>query len=61
MLLAHGLNLARKDGKDVFLISTPAGRGLYQSMGFREVGQPFPICGTPHYPMLWSNSDPDSA
>ncbi|KAK4118627.1 acyl-CoA N-acyltransferase [Parathielavia appendiculata] len=58
MLVRYGLDLAQKDGKDAFLISTPAGRGMYRSVGFRDVGEPFPICGIPHYPMMWTKPDP---
>lgn len=59
MLVDHGLELAAKDGKDVYLVATPAGRGLYHSFGFRDIGEPIDLCGTPHYSMLWTA--PDSA
>lgn len=53
ILVRHGLELAAKDGKDVYLVATPAGRGLYQSLGFRTLGEATELCGTPHYSMLW--------
>jgi predicted N-acetyltransferase YhbS len=53
MLVQYGLEQAAKAGMDAFLISTPAGHRLYQSLGFRNVGEPFIMCGTPHYSMLW--------
>lgn len=53
MLLQHGLDLVVRDEKDAFLIATPGGRGLYQKMGFRQVGEEYTLGGTPHYSMLW--------
>ncbi|KAH6623984.1 acyl-CoA N-acyltransferase [Chaetomium sp. MPI-SDFR-AT-0129] len=53
MLIRRGLELAAEAGKDAFLIATLEGRGLYQSVGFRDVGKPLDLANTPHYPMLW--------
>jgi ribosomal protein S18 acetylase RimI-like enzyme len=53
ILVKYGLEQAAKAGMDAFLISTPAGQRLYQSLGFRNVGEPFMMCNTPHYSMLW--------
>ncbi|KAL2127087.1 hypothetical protein VTI74DRAFT_11366 [Chaetomium olivicolor] len=53
MLMRHGLDLVAQAGKDAFLVATPEGRGLYQSVGFRHIGEPFNFANTPHYPMLW--------
>lgn len=53
MLVQSGLEQAAKAGMDAFLIATPAGKGLYHSLGFRDVGEPFNLGSTPHYSMLW--------
>lgn len=53
MLIRHGLKLAAEAGKDAFLLGTLEGRGLYQSVGFRDVGKQIDLGNTPHYPMLW--------
>ncbi|KAK4234924.1 puromycin N-acetyltransferase [Achaetomium macrosporum] len=60
-LMHHGLELASKAGMDVFLIATPAGRGLYESLGFRPIGESFLLSDTPHYAMLWRRPDAGSA
>ncbi|KAL2022932.1 hypothetical protein VTK56DRAFT_4147 [Thermocarpiscus australiensis] len=59
MLLQHGLDLAAQEGRDVFLIATAEGRNLYQSLGFRQIGEPYNVYDRPHYSMLWQR--PDSA
>ncbi len=53
MLVKHGLELATKDGRDVYLVATPAGRGLYSSLGFNELGEGIELCGLRHSSMLW--------
>jgi len=53
MLIQHGLELAAKDGRDAFLIGTPEGRCLYQTLGFEVNGEPVYLGSTLHYPMLW--------
>lgn len=53
MLLQQGLDLAAQKGLDAFLVATPEGRGLYHSMGFRQIGESYELGGTPHYSMLW--------
>jgi ribosomal protein S18 acetylase RimI-like enzyme len=60
-LLQHGLDLAAKAGMDVFLLATPAGKGLYESVGFRQIGEPFLMADTKHYAMLWKRPDASSA
>ncbi len=58
MLVKHGLELAAKDGKDVYLVATPAGRGLYRSLGFTEMGEAVELCGLLHSSMLWKPPGP---
>lgn len=47
-LLLQGLELAGEAGQDVYLESTPSGKGLYQRMGF-EVLEEFTVKDT--FPM----------
>ncbi|KAK4149786.1 puromycin N-acetyltransferase [Chaetomidium leptoderma] len=61
MLVQHGLDQAAKAGKDAFLVATPNGRGLYLSVGFCDMEEPFLLGGTPHYSMLWRKPDSTSA
>ncbi|KAK3311707.1 acyl-CoA N-acyltransferase [Chaetomium strumarium] len=60
-LMHHGLDLASQAGMDVFLLATPAGRGLYESLGFRQIGDSFLLADIPHYAMLWRRSGAGSA
>ncbi|KAK4183916.1 acyl-CoA N-acyltransferase [Podospora australis] len=53
MLINHGLSLAAKDNRDVFLAATPEGKHLYNSVGFQQVGDPFDLGTVKHYSMLW--------
>jgi ribosomal protein S18 acetylase RimI-like enzyme len=53
MLVQHGLELAAKDGKDVYLVATPAGKNLYRSLGFRDVTEGVELFGALHSSMLW--------
>ncbi|SPQ19918.1 9669af0b-78f2-40ae-8598-ccbcdd4e165f [Thermothielavioides terrestris] len=55
MLVLHGLDLAAKTGLDAFLHATPEGEGLYRSLGFQQVGEPFDLFGTNHFSMLWKH------
>ncbi|KAK3901537.1 puromycin N-acetyltransferase [Staphylotrichum tortipilum] len=55
MLAKHGIDLAAKVGKDVFLVATPEGKPLYQSLGFRQLGDSFDVLGTIYSAMLWSS------
>lgn len=47
-----GLDAAEKDGTDVFLISSPAGRRLYLAHGFQKLVQE-EILGSLQCAMLW--------
>jgi len=38
-LMLWGIGEAAKDNRDVWLIATPAGRGLYDSLGFETLGE----------------------
>ncbi len=58
MLAQHGLDLAAKEGRDVFLIATPEGKPLYQSLGFRELVEPYDVLGTTYSSMSWSAAGP---
>ncbi|KAM3459149.1 hypothetical protein MY5147_006230 [Beauveria neobassiana] len=51
MLLNWGLEKAREQDKDVYLIATPAGRPLYQAVGFEDLGS-FILFDTPHHGMI---------
>ncbi|OAA76568.1 Acyl-CoA N-acyltransferase [Akanthomyces lecanii RCEF 1005] len=51
MLLNWGLEKAQEQGKDAYLIATPAGRPLYQAAGFEDLGA-FMLFDTPHYGMI---------
>lgn len=53
MLVQRGLDLAAQAGNDAFVIATPEGRGLYHSLGFRQVGDAYEMGGMLHYSMLW--------
>jgi len=60
MLAKHGLDLAAKEGRDAFLVATPEGKPLYQSLGFRELVDPYDVLGTTYSSMLWSVEGPVS-
>ncbi len=53
MLVQHGLELAAKERKDVYLVATPAGKRLYHTLGFRDIGDGVELCGALHSSMLW--------
>ncbi|KAL1836474.1 hypothetical protein VTJ49DRAFT_5088 [Mycothermus thermophilus] len=55
MLVQYGLDQAVKDGVDVYLIASPAGRLLYESLGFEQMREPVTLGATPHYSMIWKN------
>ena len=38
MLLQYGIEGARADGKDAYLIAAPAGMALYRGNGFQSMG-----------------------
>ncbi|KAL6872757.1 putative GNAT family acetyltransferase [Trichoderma novae-zelandiae] len=52
MLLDWGLRRAASDGKDCYLMATPAGRALYAKTGF-EVVRTVPIFGVLHHSMIY--------
>ncbi|KAK0702970.1 acyl-CoA N-acyltransferase [Lasiosphaeria miniovina] len=52
MLVRWGLEQAAAEKKGVFLSASPAGKPMYQSLGFRDLGA-FEMLGLPHYTMLW--------
>ncbi len=56
VLVQWGLDTASAQGKQVFLAATPAGKFLYESMGFKPLGEPYELAGeTPdHCSMLWT-------
>ena len=56
-LVRWGLEQAAAEGKEVFLIATHEGKPLYESFGFRVLGE-FETVGLVHYSMLWT---PDGA
>lgn len=39
MLVRWGVERAKRDGVPAFLEATPAGAPIYESLGFRQVGQ----------------------
>lgn len=51
MLLNWGIDKAKEQNKDAFLIATPAGVPLYQVMGFEGL-EPFMLFDTPHTGMI---------
>ncbi|KAK3988416.1 acyl-CoA N-acyltransferase [Cladorrhinum sp. PSN332] len=57
MLIKKGLELVERDGKDAFLVATPNGQKLYESVGFKAVGQGCDLGGVPHYSMLWKRAE----
>jgi predicted GNAT family N-acyltransferase len=46
--------MAKRDGRDCYLVATPAGRPLYKKAGFVDLGE-LSIFGVPHYPMILKN------
>lgn len=50
-LLNWGLDKAREQDKDVYLIATPAGFPLYQAVGFENLGS-FLLFDEAHYGMI---------
>ncbi|KAK0654784.1 acyl-CoA N-acyltransferase [Cercophora newfieldiana] len=52
-LVRWGLEQAAAEGQQVFLIATPEGRPLYESLGFQVLGE-FETLGLVHYSMLWT-------
>lgn len=50
-LLDWGIEQATAEGKDIYLLSTAAGRRLYIGAGFQELGV-IDLFGTPNYHML---------
>lgn len=53
-LLQWGIKQAAEENKEVFLLSSPEGRPLYLSQGFRTLKE-FMLCGTlPSYSMILS-------
>lgn len=57
LLLNWGIEKAKHDGRDCYLVATPAGKSLYESVGFRTL-QELSIFDVPHYSMILK-SDPD--
>jgi GNAT superfamily N-acetyltransferase len=51
MLVTWGIEKARQDSRDIYLASMPAGRSLYLSCGFRELGE-MEVFGITQYHML---------
>ncbi|KAJ6788771.1 hypothetical protein PWT90_03322 [Aphanocladium album] len=51
MLLNWGLDKAREENRDTYLIATPAGLPLYQAVGFEDLGA-FMLFDTPHNGMI---------
>ncbi|KAJ4298327.1 hypothetical protein N0V88_003352 [Collariella sp. IMI 366227] len=61
MLMRHGLSLVAEARREAFLVATPEGRGMYEAMGFRQIGEPCTLANTPHYSMLWRRPDSESS
>jgi predicted GNAT family N-acyltransferase len=53
-LLAWGIEKAASEGRDLYLVATPAGRPLYLKAGFEECGV-LNIFGVPHSQMIIKN------
>ncbi len=53
-LLAWGMEHAASEGKDCFLVATPAGKPLYLACGFEELGD-IDLFGVPHSGMIIKN------
>ncbi|KAG8408380.1 hypothetical protein J3459_017852 [Metarhizium acridum] len=51
LLLNWGMEKAKHDGRDCYLVATPAGKPLYESVGFRTL-QELSIFDVPHYSMI---------
>lgn len=51
LLLNWGVDKAKTEGRDCYLIATPAGRPLYESVGFVYL-QELSVFGVPHYSMI---------
>lgn len=52
MLVKWGTDRADEEGKDAYVISSPAGKPLYLKAGFEEVGT-LKLFGVTFYQMLW--------
>lgn len=52
-LVRWGLEQAAAEGQRVFLIATPEGKLLYESLGFQVLGA-IETLGLVHYSMLWA-------
>ena len=50
-----GIERAKQDGRDIYLVSQPAGRALYLSAGFQELGD-LDVFGVKNYNMIMRNS-----
>ena len=50
-LVRWGLEKAAEAGKDSYLIATKQGRGLYASLGFKELGER-ELLGEMHWSMI---------
>ena len=51
-LVRWGLERAKEDGRDTYLIATGPGRKLYLGLGFRDVGEERELLGEPHRSMI---------
>jgi N-acetylglutamate synthase-like GNAT family acetyltransferase len=51
ILLKWGIDKAKEQNRDVYLVSTDAGRALYLSAGFEQMGV-FEAFGEPQYQMI---------
>ena len=53
-LLSLGIERAKRESKDCYLVATPLGRPVYSAAGFAEVDQ-LDIFGVPHSQMIIKN------
>lgn len=51
-LVRWGLERAKEEGRDTFLIATGPGRKLYLGLGFQDVGEERKLLGEPHRCMI---------
>ncbi|KAK1827212.1 acyl-CoA N-acyltransferase [Podospora conica] len=51
-LVRWGLERAKEDGRDTYLIATAPGRTLYLGLGFKDVGEERELLGEPHRSMI---------
>jgi GNAT superfamily N-acetyltransferase len=60
ILLNWGIDKAKEQNRDIYLVSVDAGRPLYLGAGFEQIGY-FEVFGSPQYQMLLRTSSKEGA